>query len=133
MFEIVNLENVDFCSVENKMGYNKKTGRHFITKEYQYFKKLIWAYAKKSRIKLPSPYRVIIKMSTSLDMDNTLKGIYDGLEQAGVIDNDKNILECFIFKVFSPRGKPGKLKIYIDTIIQKELSHEDNRKMVSRK
>ena len=114
MKQVLSIKNLKFASLNNKYNKNKYTGKLFLTKSYREFKDLIILCAKKGFIK--PPYRMMIRAETALDYDNILKPISDGLEVAGVIDNDKNINEIFIFKKSIKRGQAGSLKVFIETM-----------------
>ena len=59
--KVVDIENVKIASINDKFGYNPKTGRHYINKGYEDFKNMIFTIAnpckeltiKKKTIKLP--------------------------------------------------------------------------------
>ena len=51
-----------------------------------------------------------------LDIDNAIKVTLDALQEKGVIDDDKNVLELNIIKVPAKRGTPGSITVYVDPI-----------------
>lgn len=116
MTEIINLENIKFSSINNKFGYNPKTGKFYVNKAYTEFKDLIM-YSVLGNMFYP-PYEIYIEIETYLDIDNCLKAVLDGLEEGGVIDDDKNILSLKIKKTKIPKNKLGALRVYIQRYVE---------------
>jgi Holliday junction resolvase RusA-like endonuclease len=114
MKEIINIANLKFATINNKYGVNKHTGELYLTQEYKDFKNIILLKAKRGYIK--SPYKIRIEAEIYQDYDNILKPIADALQAAGVIDNDKNIVEAHIIKTPVKKGQLGSLKVYLETI-----------------
>lgn len=114
MIEVLNLENIKIGSVNNKYGLSKKTKKFFLNKDYKAFKKLIMVYCRK--VKVESPYHIVIIFDGYIDIDNPIKPILDGMEEAGVIINDRYIIQLTVKKNPLPRGKKNKLKIFIETM-----------------
>jgi Holliday junction resolvase RusA-like endonuclease len=90
-------KDLDFASINEKYGYNPKTKKFFLSPKYRAFKELVSHSCVKEKIK--PPYMVLIRLVADLDIDNPLKPILDGLEAAGVVDNDKNIQRLTIVKI----------------------------------
>ena len=108
MIKILDADNIKLCSINKK--YNKNFS---LTPEYRGFKLLIKTMAKKKHI--DPPLSILIVMETALDIDASIKPIFDGLE--GIcFDNDKDILDARILKRKIKRGHSGRLKIFADTI-----------------
>jgi Holliday junction resolvase RusA-like endonuclease len=95
--KVLDLKGADLISVNEKYGYNPKSGKLYLSSKYRAFKELIVANCVKEKIQ--SPYEVFIKLVANLDIDNPLKPILDGLESAGVIDNDKNVHCLVVLKI----------------------------------
>jgi len=114
MTEVVNIENIQLASVNRRTGYNSKTGKHFLSPAYKSFKKEVFFSARK--VKIAPPYRVMVELSTAMDADNTLKAVFDALQEAGIIEDDKQVLQLHVYKRVGKRGAPGRLQVFVDTI-----------------
>ena len=114
MKHILSIENIKLGRINDKYQIDQKTGQLFLTKTYRDFKNLVMLKSVRGQIK--APYKVIIKIETYSDIDACIKPIYDGLEKAGVISNDKYILEEHIYKTPIKRGRPNKIDVWIETI-----------------
>ena len=114
MNKIISLDNIHIPSLNNKYIKSRTTGNLILSREYKEFKNLIVLSARKGLIK--PPYVITVMVSTYLDYDNFLKPLTDGLEQAGVIDNDKNILTAHIYKTPIKKNKGCSLLVYVDTM-----------------
>ena len=51
-----------------------------------------------------------------LDIDNAIKVTLDAIQEKGVIDDDKNVLELNVIKVPATRGASGSIAVYVDPI-----------------
>ena len=111
---IISLNNIKIASINQKYNYNPKTGKLFLSKPYRDFKNLIILNA--TRKKIEAPYAITIEVETYNDIDSFCKPLLDGLEKAGVIDNDKSILKMHIYKTQIKRGQPNKLDVWVETI-----------------
>ena len=113
---ILDIQDIKLKSVNNKYNYNPKTKKMFLKEEYRDFKNLISRLAKKKKVK--PPYKMKIEMKTALDIDNPVKAIMDGLQLAGVIENDSHVLELQLKKVPAKRNEMNKLKIEVESLCQ---------------
>ncbi len=114
MNQVISIQNLKFVSLNRKYIKNRYTGQLMLSTEYRNFKDLITLSVRKGFIE--PPYRVRIEMETPQDIDNSLKAIFDAIQQAGVIDNDRNILEANLIKTPVKKGQAGSLKVFIETI-----------------
>jgi len=96
MPEILNIKNIKIPSINNKYQYNPKIKRLFLNDAYRNFKKLVSLYCRK--YKLQGPYEVSITFSGSVDIDNPIKPILDGLQDAEVITDDREIQRLVVNK-----------------------------------
>lgn len=124
MIKILDIENIKFESINQKFGLNKKAGRLFVKKEYKDFKNMV---ARFSKGKLENPYKIYIFISSYLDWDNCIKAICDGLENAGVIENDKDIYSGNVEKYPLKKTELGRLVIFGETLTDR-LSFEKRLK-----
>jgi Holliday junction resolvase RusA-like endonuclease len=116
---VLSIKNIKFASINEKYCKNKQ-GRLYLSKPYREFKEIIQMCCRKDNLRnngcIKSPYRVIIHFSAYHDIDAFLKPVIDGIQAAGIIDNDKNIHELYVFKKPLKRGEVGNLKVEIETI-----------------
>ena len=107
--KIIDLENIKIPSINRK--YILSRGRLILSDEYRIWKN----YLSKSctRKKLKGPYRIEIYIDTNKDIDNCVKLIIDAVEDAGIIDDDKNITQLFISKQHIKKGRPEKLIVLV--------------------
>ncbi len=73
------------------------------------------------RSQLPDNYKSIdsnlpitVAVHTYKDIDNVQKIIFDSMQLAGVIDNDRLIEDIRIVKFPVKRGKPDRIEIFIE-------------------
>ena len=87
---VIDVQNIKLVSVNRK--YTIAAGRRtlVLSPEYRNFKKVIGMVANKSRT-FTKPVQVHIFHSSNLDVDNPVKCINDGLQECGVLANDKLI------------------------------------------
>jgi Holliday junction resolvase RusA-like endonuclease len=112
--KVLHIENCKFASLNNKYQIDRRTGGLFLSKEYRIFKDLLlkncWP------IKIDPPYRVIIEAECYHDADNFTKPVIDALEEKGVIDNDRNVLNIQIVKTPIKKNLAGKIIVYVDNL-----------------
>jgi len=111
--KVLELHNIKIPSINNKFGYNPKINRLYVLPEYNSFKNIIKNNV--SNIHIEPPYSISILFSAYIDIDNPIKPTLDALQESGIIDNDKNIIELSIIKSPIKRGQPGSISIYIET------------------
>lgn len=87
---IIDVQNIKLVSVNRK--YTIAAGRRtlVLSPEYRRFKRIIGMVANKSHT-FTKPVQVHIFHSSNLDVDNPVKCINDGLQECGVLANDKLI------------------------------------------
>lgn len=112
--KVVDIENIKIPSINNKYGYNPKSGKLYLNGPYREFKKLLVSHC--VDISIAGPYSVSIFIEGYLDIDNAIKVTLDAIQEKGVIDDDKNVLELNIIKVPAKRGTPGSIAVYVDPI-----------------
>jgi len=106
---VIDLENIKLPSL------NSKYYKNFALKsEYKEFKEFLHCSCIQEKIE--PPYKVIINCESYIDIDNFIKPIHDAIENRGVIDNDKNVLELHVYKTQIKRGMAGKLTVEVETI-----------------
>jgi Holliday junction resolvase RusA-like endonuclease len=111
MQKVIDIENIKLPSLNNKF-MNRS---YSLTPEYRKFKEMIFRVAVKHKPVDP-PYNVLIEFTGYTDIDNPIKCIIDGLQQKGIIDNDKNVLGLTINKIPIKRGRLSKLAVYLSHI-----------------
>jgi Holliday junction resolvase RusA-like endonuclease len=109
MKKVIDLKNIKFGSLNNKYKGNFK-----LTDSYKTFKEEIFYNIKRGKIK-PN-YAITIQCAMYHDIDNIIKPIFDALQKAEIIDNDRNILSVDMFKRQIKKGKPGSLEVWIETV-----------------
>ena len=107
---VIDLEGIKLASINNKYISRK----YILSKPYREFKKLIIDNCTKVQIK--PPYFVTMEFETYKDLDAPIKPCLDALEDAGVIDNDRNVLGLHVIKTPTKRGKKENIKISIETM-----------------
>lgn len=109
MMVVLDIEKILIVSI------NAKFYRNFsVTKEYRNFKYEIMLSLK--RVKIESPYEVMIYAETYLDVTNFEKAIIDCLQESNIIDNDRNVLLCITKKIPIKRNAAGRLKVIVNTL-----------------
>lgn len=96
---------------------NEKFYKNFsLRPEYRDRKELITREIKQQSEELPKifpPYSVLVNVGTHLDIDSWNKPVWDAMQDAKVIDNDKNILHVEIFKTVVKKNEPNWIEIYL--------------------
>jgi Holliday junction resolvase RusA-like endonuclease len=108
---VISLENVSLVSINQK--YTMSRGRMILSKRYRDFKMLLELSCR--HVQMPGPYCVSIYVSTHLDADNIVKCTLDAIK-GRVIDDDKNVLQLFIYKNKIKRNELGSLIVIVETI-----------------
>jgi len=104
---ILKLDSVKLPRINDR--YNKNFSIKTSYRDAKAF--LVWSLKQQSE-GLPAvnpPYSVLIHVETHYDIDSFLKGIFDAMQDAKVIDNDKNILHIDIYKKAVKRNEPNKI------------------------
>jgi Holliday junction resolvase RusA-like endonuclease len=107
--KILDIDNIQLPRVNNR--YNRNFS---LTKEYREGKETLVEYiswAIRNKPKLDPPYYVIVDLGTHLDADSCIKPLFDAMQEAGVIDNDKNIHQIAINKQPVKRNEPNWIKV----------------------
>lgn len=108
---ILDVENIILSSINEKYNYNFKKRQLFLNSNYKTFKDLVSLTVRKVRI--DPPYQVSIFFEGYIDVDAPIKAILDGLQAAGVLKNDRDVLDLRVMKKRTKRSKYGKLKIEV--------------------
>jgi Holliday junction resolvase RusA-like endonuclease len=108
--KVIDIENIKIPSV-NRMRIKMQV----LSKEYRLCKKMLSNICIMEKIK--GPYRVEIYINTYKDIDNCVKMIIDSMADAGVIDNDKNVVQLYVSKFKIKKGHPESLYVKVETII----------------
>ena len=112
--KIFDKSNIKIIGKDRKNIIARWARRIILSPEYRNFKSfLIFNYPE---ICLKSPYAIDIKIACYHDIDAVIGCIFDSLQEAKIIDNDRNILRLHIEKEVIKKGKLGKLIIDIDEI-----------------
>ena len=108
---VLSIPNIKLPSINHK--YIVARGRMILSRQYRDLKEFLSNEV--SRLHIDPPYRVLIVIETSCDIDNNLKVILDSLT-GNCIDDDRDIEELIIKKKKIKRNKSGSLKVYVETI-----------------
>ena len=112
---ILDVDNVSLPNVNNKYGYNPKSGRLFLNKTYKEFENtiitLMQRYAR--GVQVDPPYSITIHVQTYMDADNFLKPVIDSMAKAGIIGNDKDVLHYQVFKTPKKKGSGSCIKVEV--------------------
>jgi len=66
--------------------------------------------------KVKPPYSIIINVGTHFDIDSFVKPTLDSMQDAKVIDNDKNVLHLEIYKTPLKRNEANWIEIHMETV-----------------
>ncbi len=113
MVTVIDIENVHLACINQKFGYNPRSGKLFSTQKYKDFKKLLTMSARKGSIE--APYHIDIQFTGNADIDSHIKPILDSLQDAGIIDNDKHVYLLTVHKE-KPLHNETALKVCVETI-----------------
>lgn len=111
--EILSVESIQLPRI------NDKFYRNFALKDsYRTKKENLTRLIKANTIdapKIPPPYTVVISIGTHYDIDSCLKPLMDSMQDAKVIDNDKNIHKLIIDKIPVKRNVPNWIIVELFT------------------
>ena len=68
-----------------------------------------------SGISIKPPYSILINVGTHYDIDSFIKPLFDAMQDAKTIDNDKNILHIEIYKTPVKRNEPNWIEIHMES------------------
>jgi len=108
---VIDLDNFKLVSVNRKYTIARNARKLILSGEYRTFKEQIGFFCKRDIQFESKPLSMRIHHSSNLDVDNPVKCIIDGLQEAGVIQNDKLIEDLH---VTLDRKKTGRLTVDID-------------------
>lgn len=111
---MINLTWVELPTINQRYGMSRKTGKLFLNSKYRNFKRDLVSVCKKGKIN--PPYKVIIELQTGKDIDSTIKVILDALQEAKILDNDKNVHQLIVEKVPIKRGLPESLTVDVHSL-----------------
>jgi len=95
---------------ENERLQRTKQGKYFTSTKY---KKIKEEYRKVMKLcKLNKPYQFNIFVSTYKDIDNIIKPLFDVMQEAEIIENDKYIEMVKIKKTPIKRNEIEKIEVY---------------------
>lgn len=114
MVRVIDLDNVKIASVNQKYNVSRTTKQLFLNPEYRKFKELLVASC--SDVKVEPPYRMRIEQRCYTDIDNAIKVTLDALQEAGVIQNDRHVLELSVIKEHIKRNAPGSIRVWVGTM-----------------
>lgn len=116
--KVIDIKSIKMSSINQKFGYNPKSGKLYNNSEYKQFKELLKQNMLERHIKpIASPYFVDIYMETYVDIDAPIKAILDAMKSYGVIDNDKNVLQLSVQKKEIGKGKLSVLQVVVDSLV----------------
>lgn len=104
---------IDFkvCPINQKYFVNK--GRMILSEKYRQSKAALISVFSDGK-KIEKPYRVKIVSSQYVDIDAIQKPIFDALTTAGVIDDDRFILELHYIKLPVKKNAENELNLWVD-------------------
>jgi Holliday junction resolvase RusA-like endonuclease len=111
--KIVSISNIKFSSINNKFFISRN--RMVLTPQYKEFKTIVYVAAKAVKDIKP-PYKMIIVMHTSMDIDNSIKCIIDALEDKKILINDKHIERLIVKKTPKKKNEEGLLEVYLGSL-----------------
>lgn len=101
--------------VNDKYTINKRTRRIILTDQYRQFEELLF-YAVRPEFRnlmLKPPYDVKIEFITYKDIDAMVKPCLDTLTRAGVIEDDREVLDNHNKKIKAKRGSEDLIIVSI--------------------
>jgi Holliday junction resolvase RusA-like endonuclease len=113
MIKILDLKNIKIASVNKKYGYNPKSGKLYLTKEYKDFKNLVTKSVIIPNEIIEKPYCVKVEVETPHDIDNYLKPLFDALEKSSIIENDKYICKLTVKKKTIKKGTKSSIRVFL--------------------
>lgn len=112
------LDKVELPRINDKFNKNFSLKQTYRSKKENLVRRLV--EDNKGLEKIKSPYVVNIEVGTHYDIDSFVKPLLDSLQDAELIDNDKNIFKMIIEK--------EKVKRNEDNWIIVELNHYEKEK-----
>ena len=109
--EIISIDKIELTRINDKFNRNFSLKSSY-RKKKEYLRYLI---ASRHLGQLPSPYYLHISVGTHFDIDSFLKPLLDAMEEAKVIDNDKNILKLIVEKEVVKRNVDNWLIVNLYT------------------
>jgi len=112
---ILDVENIQLPSVNQKFGYSPTSRSLYLKKEYREFENSIIALMQRfsKGAKIEPPYSITIHVQTYLDADNFLKPIIDSMSKVGIIGNDRDVLHYEVFKTPKKKGSGSCIKVEV--------------------
>jgi len=111
--EILSVESIELPRINDKFRKDFS-----LKKSYRMKKENLIKLLKINAIgaeKIAPPYTVIISIGTHYDLDASIKPIFDSMQDAKVIDNDKNIHRLVIDKDPVKRNVPNWIIVELFT------------------
>lgn len=106
------IEEIDLCSINARYCKN-----HILSKKYRECLEnltIIFSSFKYQDFEtIKGDIHINIEINQYADIDNYLKVIFDALQKAEIIENDRDIIELKITKYREKRGKFNKLELSI--------------------
>jgi len=88
-------------------------GRRFMTNEYKQWREEVLLLLKNHPKNLDPPYKLTATFHSNYDLSNNIKSIEDAIVKAGIIKDDRYIVEMHIKKAKAKRGEE-----FIDFMIE---------------
>ena len=109
---VLDIPKLKLISINDKYGFNRRTGSAYLTKAYREFKEYIYFSVNNlDKINLNPPHAIKIIMHTYIDIDNSEKAILDAISKR-LGTNDRDILQKHIDKYKVKRGQLSSLKVW---------------------
>jgi hypothetical protein len=108
---VLDIDNVKIPSINKK--YILSNGRLVLSREYRDFKNLLTGLVSR-RMKFAPPHFMSIEISTYKDIDNCVKLIIDAVAGAGIIENDRSVLQLYVEKIPRKKGEPERLIVSVE-------------------
>jgi len=111
--EILSVESIELPRINDKFYKNFALKNSYRTKK-ENLTRLIKAHTIGAE-KIAPPYAVMVSVGTHLDIDSYIKPLFDSMQDAKVIDNDKNIHRLVIDKDPVKRNVPNWIIVELFT------------------
>lgn len=92
---VIDIENIKLTSVNRKYTIARGKRQLVLSPEYRTFKTAISRSARRVT-EFTTPVRIRIFHSSRLDVDNPVKAIMDGLQDAGILANDRLVKSLIV-------------------------------------
>jgi len=100
------------CSINERYTARVIKGKPMLllSTKYRQHKKYISEHCLKPNFQ---PNKVVIKVTTYLDIDSNIKLILDGLQEGGVFKNDRQITRLEVDKIVNKKGHKDRYEVWV--------------------